>query len=83
MARQCQHPDAQWLAGLFPAGSDQVTWEDFAEAMKECDNDPRALFFRFYLEGAEWKLGLWSCCSAQHRWATHLRRRCSHPSFTT
>jgi hypothetical protein len=43
MARECQHPDAQWLAALFPTGV-EVTEERFRAAMREQGDDPRALY---------------------------------------
>jgi hypothetical protein len=49
MARECQHPDAQWLAGLFPAGGDPVTREGVMQAMLERGEDPRAMYFTFFL----------------------------------
>jgi tetratricopeptide (TPR) repeat protein len=44
MARECQHPDAQWLAALFPAGT-HVTPEGMREVMLQQGDDPRALYF--------------------------------------
>jgi TPR repeat protein len=43
MARECQHPDAQWLAALFPAGT-RVTAEHMREVMLQQRDDPRALY---------------------------------------
>jgi hypothetical protein len=43
LARECQHPDAQWLAALFPPG-EVVTQERMREVMLEQDDDPRALY---------------------------------------
>jgi hypothetical protein len=42
MARECQHPDAQWLAALFPAGV-AVTQEHMCDVMRAQGDDPRAL----------------------------------------
>jgi hypothetical protein len=44
MARQCLHPDAQWLCSLFRAGV-EVTRERMREVMLQQGDDPRALFF--------------------------------------
>jgi hypothetical protein len=43
MARECRHPDAQWLASLFLEG---VAWthQQMAEVMREQGDDPRALY---------------------------------------
>jgi hypothetical protein len=43
-ARKCRHPDAQWLAALFP-GDTLVTPQRMLEVMLQQDDDPRALFF--------------------------------------
>jgi hypothetical protein len=48
-ARECRHPDAQWLAALFPAGV-AVTRARVLEVMLQHDADPRALWMA-------WKLG--------------------------
>jgi hypothetical protein len=42
LARECQHPDARWLASLFPAGDD-VTREHFCGVMRGQGEDQRAL----------------------------------------
>jgi hypothetical protein len=42
LARECQHPDARWLAALFPPG-EAVTQERVREVMLEQGDDPRAL----------------------------------------
>jgi TPR repeat protein len=42
MARECAHPDARWLAALFPAGV-AVTTEDMAKVLGEHGGDPRAM----------------------------------------
>jgi hypothetical protein len=44
MARECQHPDSQWLAALFPAAV-SVTEERVREVMLQQGDDPRALYF--------------------------------------
>jgi hypothetical protein len=48
MARECRHPDAKWLASLFPAG---VRWtrERIMHVMLEQGEDPRAMFLAFLL----------------------------------
>jgi hypothetical protein len=43
MARECRHPDAQWLASLFPAGT-AVRRDSMRRVMLEQGHDPRALF---------------------------------------
>jgi tetratricopeptide (TPR) repeat protein len=42
IARECLHPDAQWLTSLLPAGS--VTHQSLREVMQKQGDDPRALF---------------------------------------
>jgi hypothetical protein len=42
MARECRHPDAQWLAALFPAGT-AVTMQRLYAVMLEQGEDARAL----------------------------------------
>jgi hypothetical protein len=44
MARGCHHPDAQWLASLFPDGT-ALTAERLREGMLAQGDDPRALYF--------------------------------------
>jgi hypothetical protein len=49
MARECLHPDAIWLALLFPEegpGGEMVTEETLLSAMEAQGDDPRALFLR-------------------------------------
>jgi hypothetical protein len=46
MARDCSHPDAQWLVALFPSHG-EVTTQHFREVMLAQGEDPRALFFSF------------------------------------
>jgi hypothetical protein len=43
MARECRHPDAQWLAALFPAAV-AVTQQRMVEVMLEQGEDPRAMW---------------------------------------
>jgi hypothetical protein len=43
-ARECQHPDARWLAALFAPGT-HVTEECMREVMLQQSDDPRALYF--------------------------------------
>jgi hypothetical protein len=43
MARECQHPDAQWLASLFPVGV-SVTDYQLRRVMREQGEDVRAFF---------------------------------------
>jgi hypothetical protein len=48
MTRKCLHPDAQWLASLFPAGV-AVARERMREMMLELRNDRRALYVAWLL----------------------------------
>jgi hypothetical protein len=48
-ARESKHPDAQWLAALFPADV-AVTRERVAEVMRAQGDDARALFFVWRME---------------------------------
>jgi hypothetical protein len=48
-ARLCQHPDAQWLASLFPEGS-TYSCQSFYELLMAHDNDPRALYLAACVE---------------------------------
>jgi hypothetical protein len=41
MARECRHPDAQWLASLFPAHGDVPTQHDMTVVMLQQGPDPR------------------------------------------
>jgi hypothetical protein len=40
MARECSHPDAQWLTSLFPEGCATVTRRRMHEVMLEQGDDP-------------------------------------------
>jgi TPR repeat protein len=44
LARECQHPDAQWLCSLFLDVGDTMTEEQVLSAMEGQGEDPRALF---------------------------------------
>jgi TPR repeat protein len=44
MARECQHPDAQWLSSLFPVTEERITAERMTVVMLQQGNDPRAFF---------------------------------------
>jgi hypothetical protein len=44
MARDCQHPDAQWLVSLFPVGVDRVLTERLRQVVLEQGDDSRAVF---------------------------------------
>jgi TPR repeat protein len=46
LARQCRHPDAQWLCSFFPDGSSPMTQELLRTVMSEPErrDDPRARF---------------------------------------
>jgi hypothetical protein len=43
MARECQHPDAVWLASLFPAAA-EVTQQRMCDLMLQQGEDSRALW---------------------------------------
>jgi DNA-directed RNA polymerase specialized sigma24 family protein len=40
MARECEHPDAQWFVALCPSDDH----EDVTRALEACPDDPRAMF---------------------------------------
>jgi hypothetical protein len=44
MARECAHPDAQWLASLFPAEGPPVSRKAMADVMRQHPSDARAVF---------------------------------------
>jgi hypothetical protein len=48
LARECRHPDAQWLASLFP-GDGEVTQRHMADVMLQHHEDPRALDLSYRL----------------------------------
>jgi hypothetical protein len=47
-ARACQHPDAQWVASLFPPG-EAVTHARVLEVMREHGDDPRAMLIAWQI----------------------------------
>jgi hypothetical protein len=51
MARECKHPDAQWLASLFP-GAEAVSSRRIVEVLLQQGDDPRALHMAWKLQGA-------------------------------
>jgi hypothetical protein len=51
LARECRHPDAQWLAALFPPGA-EVTPKRLAEVMSEQGEDERALLLAWAADAA-------------------------------
>jgi hypothetical protein len=53
MARKCQHPDAQWLVALFPAGGTAVTPQHLQEVMLEQGEDPRAMYLIWRVFGPD------------------------------
>jgi TPR repeat protein len=58
LARECSHPDAQWLASLFPAG-EAVSAARFHEVMHaQGDGDARAVFFASRACGKKYRV--WS-----------------------
>jgi hypothetical protein len=48
MARECEHPDAVWLASLFPGGA-TVTRQTVVKAVQELQEDPRAVYIAWML----------------------------------
>jgi TPR repeat protein len=48
LARESRHPDAQWLASLFP-GDAEVTQQHMADVMLQHADDPRALDLAYRL----------------------------------
>jgi TPR repeat protein len=52
MARECQHPDARWLAALFPPGAG-VTQQRIHEEMLEQGDDPRATWLAWACGGRQ------------------------------
>jgi hypothetical protein len=58
MARDCQNPDAQWLASLFPAAD--VAKERLVEVLRGQGDDARASFllWRLPLGNGAWKADL-------------------------
>jgi hypothetical protein len=48
MARQCRHPDAQWLCSLFPVGA-ETTQQAMLEVLWQQGEDPRGLFVTWKL----------------------------------
>jgi TPR repeat protein len=52
MARECEHPDAQWLAALFPAEM-AVTEQRMREVLQEQGEDPRAIYLVWSLGGSK------------------------------
>ncbi len=48
LACECKHPDAMWLASIFE-GKDVSTKEDAREVFLQCENDPRALCFAWWM----------------------------------
>jgi hypothetical protein len=47
-ARECRHPDAQWLASLFPPGAD-ASAEGILRTMLQRPDDPRAAYMAWLL----------------------------------
>ncbi len=58
LARESQHPDAQWLASLFPDTGRAVTTDDVLRVMEAQGDDPRALFLygRMDAMGGSWRI---------------------------
>jgi hypothetical protein len=50
VVRECRHPDAQWLASLFPPGV-AVSGKRMVEVLREQQHDARALFIIWTMEG--------------------------------
>ncbi len=53
LARDCKHPDAEWLASIFE-GKDVSTEEGAIEVFLSFENDARALCFSWYLTDHRW-----------------------------
>ena len=53
LARDCKHPDAEWLASIFE-GKDVSTEEDVREVFLCCENDACALCFAWWLAEDRW-----------------------------
>jgi hypothetical protein len=51
LARECRHPDAQWLASLFPVGT-VVSEASFRQTMLDLPEDPRAMHLAGGVAGA-------------------------------
>jgi hypothetical protein len=49
MARECCHPDARWLAALFPPGVVVTKKESMREVMLQQGEDPQALFIGWHM----------------------------------
>jgi TPR repeat protein len=55
LARECRHPDAQWLTSLFPAGvGDGMTRHVMAEMLREHGGGPRTAFVASCAKDAGW-----------------------------
>jgi hypothetical protein len=67
-ARECLHPDAQWLASLFPPGA-EATQERMREVMLEHQDDPRAVWLAWAFddddEGLLRRAAVWGYAPAQ------------------
>jgi TPR repeat protein len=83
MALECQHPDAQWLASLFPAG-EPVSVARMRAVMLEKIEDPRAMFFAsVFTKVPNEDTALWLMRSAKLGYApaqAHLASLTSRPS---
>jgi hypothetical protein len=64
MARECRHPDAVWLASLFPVGAD-VTRARMREVMEEQGEDARALHLAWRLGDNDAEDGLLELAAAK------------------
>ena len=53
LARDCKHPDAEWLASIFE-GKDVSTKKDVREVFLSFKNDARALCFAWWLAEDRW-----------------------------
>jgi hypothetical protein len=68
LVRCCQHPDAQWLASLFPSDED-VVQEHMWEVLRRLDNDPRAM------------LVAWLVGSQEDDWDEELKDRAAERGY--
>ncbi len=75
MARECSHPNAQWLSSLFPGDAD-VAMDELLCVMKEQGDDMRALYIRGKLHDVDFEALLQRAAElgyapAQMVWSKH------------
>ena len=54
LARDCKHPDAEWLSSIFE-GKDVSTKDEARQVFLSHENDARALCFAWHLSDSAWK----------------------------